>query len=269
MGQPLGGGRTKSTSAWKKFVRITKRLLRGREENYSETILWSLYERYLPKQTGLTIVEVGSAPGWNLLNFKNRLGYIPYGIEYSHVGAEQNRRKFIASGVSEGNVIESDFFSKELQERYKEHFDIVMSGGFIEHFDDPTNVIQKHVDLIKKNGYFIITVPNFQGVNSVLARFFNEDIASTHNFSILNKEGFEAVFPQDGIEKLYCHYFGTLYFGLYAFNYEKNGRLKYFIYRFLVRLQIVLNVLFSFVLGKKGFETKYTSPYIIFIGKKL
>lgn len=86
------GGVSRRSSFWKGFVRICKKILRGREYNYSETVLWYLYGRFLPKTKGLKIVEIGSAPGWNLLNFKERLGYVPFGIEYSHVGAEQNRK---------------------------------------------------------------------------------------------------------------------------------------------------------------------------------
>lgn len=266
----VGGGVSRRSSLWKGFVRICKKIFRGREYNYSETVLWYLYGRFLPKTKGLKIAEIGSAPGWNLLNFKERLGYVPFGIEYSHVGAEQNRKKFIAAGVPAENVIEADFFSQDLHQQYKEYFDVVMSGGFVEHFDNPKDVIQKHLDLLRPGGYLIVTVPNFQGVNSILAKFFNKDIVRTHNFGILHKEGFRSIFPgSDKVHSLYCNYFGTTYFGVYAFDYQNNGKMKYLCYRFLVRFQVVLNVLFSIIFGEKGAETRWLSPYIIFIGQKI
>jgi 2-polyprenyl-3-methyl-5-hydroxy-6-metoxy-1,4-benzoquinol methylase len=44
----------------------------------------------------------------------------------------------------------------------------VISFGFIEHFDNPENVIQKHLDLLKPGGILIVGVPNFTGIHGIL-----------------------------------------------------------------------------------------------------
>lgn len=73
-----------------------------------------------------------------------------------------------------------------------------MSYGFIEHFDDPQPIIQRHVELVKPGGTLILEVPNHRGLNRPLqdpellrahnlntmtARFFR-DLAKRHDLTI-------------------------------------------------------------------------------------
>jgi SAM-dependent methyltransferase len=257
----------KKSNFWNFLVRKGKNFLGEKADNYSETALWStLYPKYLPFQAGLKILEIGSAPGWNLVKFYRLFGYEPFGVEFSSVGAEKNRQKFISAGINPSNVIEADFFSPDFQDKFKEHFDIVISRGFIEHFDDSKKVLQDHLRLLKSGGTLIITVPNFQGLNYYLANFFYSGIKETHNFSILNRERLLRHFAGLEVETLHCNYQGTLGLGLFVL--DNQSRIKYWIYRFLLRLQVIFNVLFNFIFGKKGAENRYFSPYIIYFGRK-
>ncbi len=52
-----------------------------------------------------------------------------------------------------------DVFDRGLIER---QFDVVVSFGFIEHFDDPEPAIRRHVELCKPGGVVFITVPNYR-----------------------------------------------------------------------------------------------------------
>ncbi len=261
------GSQSKKFKIWDIFVALAKKILGEKAEKYSDYILWeSIYKKYLPIKKGLKILEIGSAPGWNLVKFNKKFGYEPFGIEFSSVGAERNRKKFISAEINPQNVVESDFFSPNIQNKYQEFFDLVLSGGFIEHFDDVKETIARHISLLKKGGFLIITIPNFQGLNRFLAKFFFKEIESTHNFSIINKEKFQEQFDGFNLEKIYCDYFGMMYLGL--FTLDNKSRVKYWLYRFLVRIQQVLNYLFRAILDKKSAETKIFSPYIIFIGRK-
>lgn len=249
------------------LILFFKKILGEKAENYTEYILWEIiYKKYLPQQKGLKILEIGSAPGWNLVKFNKKFAYEPFGIEFSSVGAERNRQKFIGAKLNPENVIEADFFSPDIHNKYQEFFDLVMSGGFIEHFDDVKETIAKHLNLLKKGGILIISVPNLQGLNKFLAKFFYKGIESTHNFSILNKERLEEQFNDFDLEKIYCNYFGVLYFNLFVL--DNKSRLKYWFYRFLVRIQSIMNYLFRIIFDKKPKESKFFSPYIIFIARK-
>ncbi|OIO34861.1 MAG: hypothetical protein AUJ70_00130 [Candidatus Omnitrophica bacterium CG1_02_40_15] len=79
--------------------------------NHEEHVLWDvIYDKYLPKTKGLKVLEVGSAPGYNLLALNKIFGYVPYGVEYLQTGVEMNRRIFLSNNIDPDNVICSDFF---------------------------------------------------------------------------------------------------------------------------------------------------------------
>lgn len=249
------------------FRRWLKARLGYPAENYTEHVLWhGLYPRFLPSLPGLKVVEVGSAPGWNLIKFHRLRGYDPYGIEYAPAGVEANRRKFRGAEIDPSHVIAADFFSSELASQFHEYFDVVYSSGFIEHFADPRDVIQRHLNLLKPSGTLVITIPNFSGFNYHLGKFFNAQNIALHNIAIMNRSTFSTYFVGLPLATLYCNYYGTLYFGLFQ---PENVWYKKLLYRLLVRLQIGVNIFCYWAFGARGCERPWLSPYLIYIGRKL
>ena len=256
----------KAFSLTKTVGDFLKKVFGSRIKNYSEYILWTnIYQKYLPKGKDLKILEIGSAPGWNLVKFHNVFGYAPYGIEYAPTGVEENRRRFRGAGLNPQNVIEADFFDDKLRLRYADYFDLVESGGFIEHFTDVSPVVARHAALLKPGGTLIIIIPNFRGLNNKLFAFFNPEVLKMHNLEIMKLNNFRKTFSDLGLEEKYCNYYGTFNFGM--FNTPQKG-VKYWIHRFLIRFQVLLNILFIFVFGNRGCENRYFSPYLIYIGRK-
>ena len=101
---------------------------------------------------GAAVVEIGSAPGEHLVRLSETFGLVPYGIEYSAAGVEVNRAVFAARGLDPENVIQMDFFSDECLLSCRERFDVVVSRGFIEHFADAAQVVDRHLELLKPGG---------------------------------------------------------------------------------------------------------------------
>src|SRR4051812_41802194 len=56
---------------------------------YDAYLLWRVvFPRYLPASCdGLSVVEIGSAPGDFLVQFASTYGATPYGVEYTRYGA--------------------------------------------------------------------------------------------------------------------------------------------------------------------------------------
>lgn len=251
----------------KNIVNWLKNALGYRAKTYAEYLLWKvIYPKYLPQGNNLKIVEIGSAPGWNLIQLHKLFSYDPYGIEYAEGALVSNKKRFFSAGLNPEQVIAADFFSEDLQIKYRESFDIVLSSGFLEHFDNPLEVIEKHVNLLKPGGTLVVEVPNFRGFNYWLGNYFDPGLKAHHNLEIMKKQNFSELFNKLGLEQQFCDFFGTLYFGLY-FNRGHN-KFKHLIRRFLVRFQVVLNLLFHAILGKRGAESQYFSPYLMYIGKK-
>src|SRR5437016_3096768 len=69
------------------FKQALKRMLgssvMSRISNYSDYVLWELiFPKHFQSIKGAKVVEIGSAPGKFLVEFSQKYGCIPYGIEY-------------------------------------------------------------------------------------------------------------------------------------------------------------------------------------------
>jgi len=233
--------------------------------SYDDHQIWNtLYARHMPER-GASVVEIGSAPGEHLVKLKDRFGLVPYGIEYSDSGVDVNRTLFVASGIDPENVIPMDFFSDECLERHRERFDVVVSRGFIEHFDDAASVVDRHLALLKPGGLLVVTIPNLRGVNGALTRLFHKELIPMHNLEIMSKDAFSRLFDPKKVRPLACRYVGT--FSFYLFNTPAGSRLAPLL-RACMKAQAGLNVLFRSLFRDRGAENRFTSPQLVFLGIK-
>lgn len=243
---------------------LGERLLE-RLSSYDEHQIWNrIYRWYLPGP-GATVVEIGSAPGEHLVRLSEAFGLVPYGIEYSSAGAQLNRAVFAAGGLEPGHVLELDFFSDECLARCRERFDVVISRGFVEHFEEPARVVARHLELLKPGGLLVVTIPNLRGVNGGLTRLFHPELLPMHNLAIMSKAAFSRLFDSARVRPLACAYVGT--FSFYLFNTKPGSRLAPLL-RGCMKLQAPLNLLFRLVLGERGAENRFTSPQLVFAGVK-
>jgi SAM-dependent methyltransferase len=235
-------------------------------QNYSDYFLWEvLLNKYLPKTKGVKVLEVGSAPGTTLVRLKQTYGYIPFGVEYSDDGVVLNRAVFAENNINEDNVIKADFFSEGFQNQYKDYFDIVLSVGFIEHFKEVEEAINKHVNLLRPGGHLIVIIPNLRGMNRILVDFFHKEVMTIHNTTIMEKTTFSSLFNEEELSTLYCGYYGTFNFGL--FNTKAKSPRKY-VLSFCKIIQLFLNMVFHLILRNRGAEHRLFSPYLIYIGTR-
>jgi 2-polyprenyl-3-methyl-5-hydroxy-6-metoxy-1,4-benzoquinol methylase len=238
----------------------------GYTRDYDDYLLWEvIYRSHFARIAGAKALEVGSAPGHYLVRLNREFGVIPYGIEYTESGAELNKRIFTSNGLNPANVIHADFFSQAFQNQYKEYFDIVISRGFMEHFDDVAGVIEKHLALLKPGGRLIVSVPNFRGVYYVWLRLFRKKVLAMHNLTIMQKSEFIKLFRAGGLSTLFCGYYGT--FSLNHLHAPPGSPLR-FITAFLHNLQKLFNLLFRLAFAHKGRESRFFSPHLLFMGVK-
>lgn len=253
-----------------KLEALVKRLLGEKIveyiSNYADYLLWHvIYQKYLPKTKGAKALEVGSAPGSYLVRLSQTFGFVPYGVEYSESGVELNRKLFTWHNINPDNVILADFLSDEFHQQYKGYFDIVISRGFIEHFTDVEDIINKHINLLTKGGCLVVSIPNLKRANYILTWIFNREEISLCNINIMQKGKFSELFDKERLSTLFCDYYGT--FSFFLFNTERNSPTR-FLLGFCHRLQLILNMVFRLLFKDKGAESRLFSPYLIFIGLK-
>jgi len=162
-----------------------------------------IFQHHLP--TGdLSVVEIGGAPGQYCAYLSKYHGYHPSIIEYSEIGCEKTRENFdmLALDVI---VFQRDFFS-DLSDLPR--FDVVMSLGFIEHFNDLDDVFRRHVSLLRKGGILVLGVPNFRGITrKVLARMAPDTLAR-HNLEAMDLKNWGTLETTYGLTPLFKGYLG-------------------------------------------------------------
>jgi SAM-dependent methyltransferase len=252
-------------------VKALKKLLGAkflqRISGYDDYLLWEvLLPKYVPRLNGANAVEIGSAPGEYIVQFSKNHDCVPHGVEYSEIGVEVNRRVFTKHGFDPDNVIHADFFSDDFINQYKEHFDVVVSKGFIEHFEDVPAVIDRHTRILKPGGYLIVTVPNLRNGNKALAQAFDETAIPRHNLKIMRKDVYRSIFDRKDLQQLFCGYYGTFSFYLFTAGHQKVQR---HMLKAAYKVQPILNVLFRTMLGPKGAEGPMFSPFLIYVGRKV
>jgi SAM-dependent methyltransferase len=260
-------------------VSLKRRALRGLKKrlsprtlqhmsSYADYLFWSvLLKKHLPPMTGARILEIGSAPGDVLVDFAQRLGMEPFGVEYSEEGAEVNRRLFKAHGLNPDHVIPADLFAEDFQNRYRGAFDVVYSGGFIEHFSNPRDAIDKHLNLLADGGYLIVLIPNLRGLNYVLTSVFARHLIAIHNLAIMKLREFRKLFDDARLIPVTCAYYGTFTFDLFSDEARPEMATQKAL-AVVHHAQPVLNLAFRRLFGDRGAETGWTSPYLIYIGRK-
>jgi len=235
---------------------------------YDDYLLWhTIFPGYLPVSCeGLSVVEIGSAPGEFLVRFAKTFGAEPYGLEYARNGAERNRQIFAENGFNPRNVIEADFFSEDLSADLTERFDIVISRGFIEHFEDVDAVVSRHVELLRPGGLLFVLIPNLLGVYHPWTRLFNPQQLPMHNLELMKLPKFRSAFGDVRLEALRCSYFGT--FSFWMFTAPSDARWTNRMIRIFILLQRGLNFFFRFAFSGRGCESAIFSPNLIFVGRK-
>ena len=178
----------------------------------------------------LNILDLGCWDGSYAIRYKKRTNVV-YGVESSKTAARKAKQRGIL--VSQGNFMEMNL-------KYKNFFDIVVAGEFIEHVFDTDLFLQKIRKLLKPNGKLILTTPNvaslprrlllllginphlenriIPGVSPGHIRYFTftniDDILRDNKFRVLNSES----------DVLNFNNRGTLYSSLIPKMYKKIGR---------------------------------------------
>jgi 2-polyprenyl-3-methyl-5-hydroxy-6-metoxy-1,4-benzoquinol methylase len=216
--------------------------------------------RYIPKATkDKTALEIGCAPGKWLVFIYEKLGYKIEGFEYVDIASKKTVENCLLSNIpkSDFNILTADFLTQTPEAKY----DLVVSLGFIEHFENYKDIFYKHLLYTKKGGYIVIGFPSFRGLNYYIQLFIDKisgsKIIENHNISMMNIDLMREMLEKRGKKILYLDYIGGFESALFNVNNIKNRPLR-FIIKVYIRL---LSYIFM------NIKNKYISSYLIFVLK--
>ena len=149
-----------------------------------------------------SVIEIGCAPAKWLVHLAEGSGARVEGIEYSHQGAELSSANLTACGV-EGKIHRADFFTHE-----PSRYDLVLSLGFIEHFEELDRVFARHVAFVAPGGRLLLGVPNFLGLNGFLQRHSDPSYLALHNLRAMDSAELRRLGDRNGLQLLDQRYVG-------------------------------------------------------------
>lgn len=238
---------------WSK-VRLPMERKKTERTLYLNEIL-GIFDRYLPRDAGMRVLEIGGAPGQYLAYLHRNFGYEIHSLDYSEVGCRKTEENFKVLNI-EGEVYRGDLFADDLSLGL---FDIVYSLGFIEHFTDLEMVVGKHLDLLKPQGTLVLGVPNFLGINRLFLSRLAPKLLAEHNLEIMNVKNWAGFEKQFGLRAAFKGYVGGFEPAIFR-RCEDKTRLNALLYRIADVLTRTFATRFK---ALRKLNTKYTSGYLM------
>jgi len=244
---------------WKK-VKEPKEIRRETRHAVNKELI-EIFDAYLPHKTGLTILEIGGAPGQFLAYFAREFGYLPHAIDYSTIGCEKMQQAFEIANL-DVTIYNRDIFS-DLTDLPS--FDIVFSMGFIEHFSDLDSIVGKHVELLKKQGILLLGVPNYRGISQVVLKRLAPQKLSMHNLEAMDIRNWESFEKKHGLETIFKAYIGGFNPGMYR-RCENRTLINQLIRFFFKCVRVLITDRLAFL---RSFNSTYWSAYVLGIYRKV
>ncbi|MGZ3749704.1 MAG: class I SAM-dependent methyltransferase [Mucilaginibacter sp.] len=196
-------------------------------------------------------IELGGFPGYYAIFLKKYLGLNTTLFDF-YVHQAVLKEVLIANQLTENDieVIEGDLFKYQPKKQY----DLVLSCGLIEHFNDTKDIIDRHLQFLNPGGTLFITLPNFTGVNGWVQRKFDMSNYEKHNITSMNPELLARYCKDLGLKEVEAYYYGR--YSIWLENKaQQTGLVKAFIKTLWFAGKIATKII--------PLESRLLSPYIV------
>lgn len=224
------------------------------------------FQKFLKKHipVGGKFLEIGCAASHWMPFFGKDMKYELYGVDYSQSGLDLTKKNL------EFFCLTPELFLGEFTEMNlnKNFFDVVYSGGVIEHYQDPTPILRKAFEILKPGGLKLTVIPNNWGLVGTIQKRLDRGVFDLHMpFGAKDVDRFHSA---AGFKPLVAAVpFGVFYCGV--FNWQGQTR----------HWPVVLNRAIAYSLQAldrtvgwltypfgSAFESAYVAPYFIGIYQK-
>ena len=205
--------------------------------------------KFLSRSGGGDAIEIGCGTGSYMIYINKEFGYRIDGIDYSN-NMDYVRANLAFNGIQDSELFTADFFEFVPPRKY----DLVLSGGFAEHFDDYEAVVRRHAEWAKPGGLVVIIVPNLTHIHRWLCGFFAPDVLHVHRFPLMQKSVMRQSLEKADLSVLHCEYHKT-----FRPTYKLPKGLALF-------FRVVQKALRAFRLD--NISNRFGSPYLISVSRK-
>jgi 2-polyprenyl-3-methyl-5-hydroxy-6-metoxy-1,4-benzoquinol methylase len=213
----------------------------------------------------MTLLEIGCARSIWLSYFAKEFGFNVSGIDYSPKGCEQARKALFDAGTQQ-EIICADFFAPP--EWMIKRYDVIISFGVAEHFQDTQACIAAFAKFLKPGGTIITIIPNMVGLVGKVQKLINKSLFDIH--VQLNPNDLCEAHQASGLKVLDCSYFLFTNFGVCNVGERSRGTIRWLLSRVIVaalsHLSMGVWLIEEFLPVLK--PNKFTSPYITCIARQ-
>jgi 2-polyprenyl-3-methyl-5-hydroxy-6-metoxy-1,4-benzoquinol methylase len=166
-------------------------------------------ERIFDAVPGQRLLEIGSA-GSTWLPWFAQEGFAVTGIDYSPTGCKHARRLLHECGT-DGEIVCADALAPPTH--LLGRFDIVISFGVVEHFEDTAATLAAFARFLGPGGRIVTVIPNMAGFTGFVQRLVDREIYDIHMRLTASDLGRA---HQDAGLECECRYFMSVNFGVVA-----------------------------------------------------
>ncbi len=154
-------------------------------------------DKWLKEKTG-KIFELGCG-GSSLLARSACLGWEVSGIDFNQAALAHLQSFLKSKEYRHSHLINADIFKYDCG-HLSETYDILVSFGFLEHFNNPTQILKKWTKIVRPGGLVISIIPNLYSFNAGIFKKFDPDFWNMH--VVFSPENFESFHISIGLTPL-------------------------------------------------------------------
>jgi len=213
-------------------------------------------EDIIQREKPRTAIELGGFPGYYTIFLKKYFGVESTLFDYFvYPPIIQSVLKENDLNEADISIIESDLFEYEPAKQY----DLVLSCGLIEHFEDTRDIIERHLKFLKPGGTLFITLPNFRSVNGWVQKTFDKENYLKHNISCMDPALLEGILKDLNLKVRKAGYWGR--YSVWLENKDqKSALVRAFIKTIWFAGKIATRII--------PVESQSLSPYIMLEARK-
>ncbi len=257
-----------SEKAYWDEVLVNQKLPRiNSSRNYNYKVTMDFVEDIFESKSYKTLFEVGcGSSGW-LPYFAKQYGLTVSGVDYSEVGCKIAEKNLQLLKIEYGEIICQDIFDPSWMGG--RGYDVIFSYGVIEHFEKPEDIIKIFKSLTNSGGTIVTLVPNLNGLNGWLTRYFMKDVYKMHR--VITREQLRSYHKSNDLVDYKTGYAGTFSLTVIPWTTANRGVLKkgFFLRSFFLKVIFGVNLILTSVFKiLPDVPSKSFSPYIITVAKR-
>jgi cyclopropane fatty-acyl-phospholipid synthase-like methyltransferase len=199
-----------------------------------------------------TIIELGGYPGRYLAYLSHKYDLTPTCLDFNSDKSkvEESMKAF---NITDYSIIQADILNYKPTEKY----DIIISNGFIEHFEDYETVLNNHKLYLKEGGTMLVMIPNKRWLRKWYGFLVDYNNLKAHNLKCMHKKTFKNFAHANNYKLLVNTYFS-------GFPYSVHQKLNFF-QKIIYKLTRLILKKINPILEKK--PSKFYSSSIISVYK--